>query len=236
MQSRVSSNGEAIHYLLGGSEGSRVMVLLHGLGMTPSVYADLGDLLSKQFLVVIPDYSGFGKKVNFAAIAAELTELSEVRGQEVVLIAHSMGGGVAINWARLFEAKVRRVILVGSAGEPAARSLIGWGIAALYKAVRSWKHPIRIVQIAASFSRNWLNHPLWMWKAFRLTTTCDLLEELKAIKVETNLVWADGDEYFPSCKRMAAVLGIEPVFISNAGHDWIILEPKAAAKEIARLI
>ncbi len=235
MQSRVSNNGEAVHYLLGGREGSPVLVLLHGLGMSPSVYSDLGDLLSQQFLVVVPDYSGLGK-VNFAAIAAKLTELPEVRGREIVLIAHSMGGGVAIYWARFFEAQISRVILVGSAGEPVTRSLKGWGVAALYKAARSWKHPIRVVQIAGSFSRNWLKHPLWMWKAFRLTTTCDLLEELKAIKVETNLVWADGDEYFPSCERMAAVLGVEPVVVPNAGHDWIILEPKAAAKEIERLL
>lgn len=235
LQSRVSNNGEAVHYLLGGSKDSRVVVLLHGLGMAPSVYVDLGDMLSKQSLVVIPDYSGLGK-VNFATIAAKLTEIPEVRGQEVVLVAHSMGGGVAINWALLFGDKVSKVILVGSAGEPVSRSLKGWGAAALFKAVRSWKHPVRVVQIASSFSRNWLKHPMWMWQAFRLTTTCNLLETLSAVKVETHLVWADGDEYFPSCQRMAAVLGVEPAIIPKAGHDWIILEPKAAAREIARLL
>ena len=238
-------NGTRIRYLRGGSGFTKpAVVLLHGLGMTSDVYEHLGELLSERYLVIIPDLPGFGKsdKVNpvqFGKFAAILDGLLEhLRLSKVALVAHSMGGGIAIEMAQKYPERVDKVILVDSMGEVVDRGLIGWAIAATYKTLRSLsvKHLPAVARIVTSFTLNCLKRPLWMLQTFKLTTGTDLVEVLRTIKPKTYLVWADRDEYFPSCQRMASALNTQPTTIPKAGHDWIILEPVAAAEVIEQLL
>jgi hypothetical protein len=75
-----------------------------------------------------------------------------------------------------------------------------------------------------------------MWRTFRLTTEVDIVGELYDVKVPIFLVWAEHDEYFPSCLRMSVALDVIPILIAKAGHDWVILDPAEAAEVINRLL
>ncbi len=245
MQSRtIVVNGTRIRCLLGGSEFNPVVVLLHGWAMASSVYKHLGDLLSEGHFVIIPDLPGFGRSdkvspVQFEKFAAILDDLLEQLGlSKVSLVAHSMGGAVAIKMAQKFPKRVEKVILVDSMGEMVNRGLIGWAIAAIYKTLRSLSvdHLRAVTRVVTICALNCLKRPLWMWQTFRLTIGTDLVAVLKTVKTETHLVWADKDEYFPSCQRMASAINTQPIIIPKAGHDWIILEPVAAAQIIKQLL
>lgn len=234
MQHRtVEADGVLIRCLLGGNEFEHTVVILHGLGMSPSVYEPLGERLSKQFRVIIPDYNGLGKEVSFAALAAHLEKLLAVLNvAKADLVPHSMGGGVAIICAKS-SVHIGTAVLVGSCGQKPERNLIGWGFAAVRKSIRNLHHPVTASKIVLSFGLNWLRHPVWMSKAFWLTTHADLVSELQAGR--TWLVWGEKDEYF-GCERMEKTLGIKALVVPNAGHDWLILEPEEASWTISRIL
>jgi len=236
--------GLRIHCLLGGNRSNPALVILHGWSMRASVYRSLGERLSDKHFVLIPDLPGHGRsgvmrRPDFWWMAAPLDELLEELGvTKVILVAHSMGGGVAIKWSKFRSKRVVKMILVDSTGEPVKRGLVSWALAANRKTLRSLSltHLPGVGRIVASFTLNWLRHPLWMWRTFRLTTEVDLVGELHDVRVPTFLVWAEHDEYFPSCLRMSAALDVIPTPIAKAGHDWIILEPAEAAEVINMLL
>src|SRR5438876_601622 len=52
--------GVAMHYYCAGRRGTPI-VLIHGLGSSAETWAALMSLLSKEYLVYVPDLPGFGK-------------------------------------------------------------------------------------------------------------------------------------------------------------------------------
>ncbi len=228
-------NGLRVHYLSGGSEQSSAVVLLHGYGMDSSVYEPLGQLLSDENFVLIPDLPGFGKsdevsQTKFEEFAVLLNAfLEEIGVSKVSIIAHSMGGGVSIEFARLFSGKVKKLVLVDSVGAPIKRSTLGWAFAAIRKTYRSLHKPFATAKIVVTFFWNSLRRPIWMLKTFRMTVDCDLLGVLSQLKVQTSVVWANTDEYFPSCASICSALSVDPTMIKGTGHDWIILQPVKAS-------
>ncbi|MDP2720801.1 MAG: alpha/beta hydrolase [bacterium] len=220
------------------------MVLLHGYGMSASVYQRLGDLLSTDRRVIIPDLPGFGrsgkvKRASFWRFAFLLNAfLGEIGISRATLVAHSMGGGVAIEFARLFPEKVGKLILVDSVGAPVKRSTLGWAFAAVRKTWRSLYRPRAAMKIVATFVLNCLRRPIWMLKTFRMTVESDLLGTLRQIDVETHVVWAESDEYFPlqACAMICSEIQIKSTIIEGEGHDWMILQPVEASRVIRSLI
>ncbi|MEX0621410.1 MAG: alpha/beta hydrolase [Candidatus Woykebacteria bacterium] len=210
------------------------MVLLHGYGMSASVYRSVGDALSTNHRVIIPDLPGFGKsdkvgKASFEEFAALLQGfLREIGVSTATLIAHSMGGGVAIEFARLFPEEVAKLVLVDSVGSPIKRSTLGWAYSAIRK---TWHGLYRLrvsLEIVSAFVLNCLRRPVWMLRTFRMTADCDLLGVLGRLKVRIRVVWAAEDEYFPlsACSNICRASSVKSILI-DAGHDWIILEPTA---------
>lgn len=97
------------------------LVLLHGFCETKSVWKELVDELSENYLVIVPDMPGFGDNeekvegITMSKMAVYLKALlDELKIQECVLIGHSMGGYVSLEFAQKYPDMVMGLGLIHS--------------------------------------------------------------------------------------------------------------------------
>lgn len=89
-------------YVERGGDGDPVLLLLHGLGATGTVWHGLADLLGEHWpgSWAIPDLPGHGRsdplpRYTFGALAAAVAGTVEP-GRQVVVLGHSLGGAVGL--------------------------------------------------------------------------------------------------------------------------------------------
>lgn len=112
----------SIYYLDFNSQGSKTVLLLHGLGVTGNSWQlQIPPLVEAGFRVLVPDARGFGQspfpggKVRIAEMAADfagLIQSLQIRAVEVAGI--SMGGTLAIQLALDYPQLVRKLVLVNT--------------------------------------------------------------------------------------------------------------------------
>ena len=100
------------------STAAPTLVLIHGLGATSGVWADLEAELQWPGRVVKPDLPGHGRSpwtgdYTVGAMAGVLSGHFD-RGEPILIVGHSLGGGIGICLASgLFRPRVRAVIGLG---------------------------------------------------------------------------------------------------------------------------
>jgi pimeloyl-ACP methyl ester carboxylesterase len=99
------------------------LVLIHGIGDNSETWEHVIPTLAKRHLVIAPDLLGHGKSdkpradYSVAAYANGVRDLLGVLGvQRATLVGHSLGGGVAMQFAYQFPERTERLVLVGSGG------------------------------------------------------------------------------------------------------------------------
>jgi len=108
--------------------GDRVYVLVHGIGMGRSVFADLARHLGDGEVIAV-DLPGYGEAPEPARVltmerTADLVSayVRERVRTPAVIVGHSMGAQVALEMAVRHPDVVERIVLIGPTVEPAARS------------------------------------------------------------------------------------------------------------------
>jgi len=110
--------------------GERQAVLLHGWMDMSASFQFIADLLPAHWTLFAPDWRGFGLTQRptadcywFPDYLADLDSLLDALapGGSVDLVAHSMGGNVAMLYAGVRPARVRRLINLEGVGMPASR-------------------------------------------------------------------------------------------------------------------
>jgi pimeloyl-ACP methyl ester carboxylesterase len=99
------------------------LVLIHGIGDSSATWAPVIGELARRHLVIAPDLLGHGSSAkpradySVAAYANGVRDLLGVLGVErATLVGHSLGGGVAMQFAYQFPERTERLVLVGSGG------------------------------------------------------------------------------------------------------------------------
>jgi pimeloyl-ACP methyl ester carboxylesterase len=97
--------------------------LIHGIGDNSTTWSTVQTALAQHFTVIAPDLLGHGKSdkpradYSVAAYANGMRDLLSVLDiDRVTVIGHSLGGGVAMQFAYQFPQFVDRLILVGAGG------------------------------------------------------------------------------------------------------------------------
>ncbi|MCZ4097370.1 alpha/beta hydrolase [Streptomyces sp. SID13666] len=103
-------------------EGPAIL-LIHGIGDSSATWADLIPGLARHNTVIAPDLLGHGASdkpradYSVAAYANGMRDLLGVLGIErATLIGHSLGGGVAMQFAYQFPERTERLVLVSTGG------------------------------------------------------------------------------------------------------------------------
>ncbi len=117
----VDLHGDRIAYRQAGS--GEVLLLLHGMGGTSESWSPVFSLLADSYRVVAPDLLGHGLSAkprsdySLGAFAAGLRDLLDELGiDEVTVVGHSLGGGVAMQFIYQHPEYCQRLILISSGG------------------------------------------------------------------------------------------------------------------------
>lgn len=100
-----------------------VLLLIHGIGDNSTTWQPIHSRLARRFTVIAPDLLGHGQSdkpradYSVAAYANGMRDLLTVLDiEKATVIGHSLGGGVAMQFAYQFPQLVERLILVGTGG------------------------------------------------------------------------------------------------------------------------
>jgi len=99
------------------------LLLVHGIGDSSETWRTVIPRLARRHMVIAPDLLGHGRSAkpradySVAAYANGMRDLLGVLGIErVTLVGHSLGGGVAMQFAYQFPERTERLVLVASGG------------------------------------------------------------------------------------------------------------------------
>jgi pimeloyl-ACP methyl ester carboxylesterase len=114
-------HGRRISYLTAG-EGP-VLLLVHGIASDSEAWRASLPLLARRARVIAPDLPGHGASgkapgdYSLGSLASSLRDLLVKLGHErATVMGHSLGGGVAMQFAYMFPERTERLVLVSSGG------------------------------------------------------------------------------------------------------------------------
>ena len=96
----------------------RPVIILHGLFGLSDNWVSVGKRIAKQFAVYIPDMrnhgqSAHGPTMNYAAMTGDILEfVTELNLENVILIGHSMGGKVAMDFALDYPGLTNQLVVI----------------------------------------------------------------------------------------------------------------------------
>ncbi len=258
---RVDVDGRPAQYGVGG-EGPTI-VFLHGWGLTGHTYRSaLKRLLARDLRVIAPALPGFGASASLAEAPNDMEAYARwIDGfcaaidlaEPAVFMGHSFGGGVAIQTAHDFPARVRGLVLVNSIGGSAwrrdgsavrsmsQRPLWDWGLH-FPRDVLPLRQVRRVLPVILDdLVPNVVRNPRAFWQSASVARHADLteeLEELKERRLPVVVLWGERDELITraSFDAMCEALG-GPHAVTVAGsHSWMLSEPDAFAEVITNVI
>jgi pimeloyl-ACP methyl ester carboxylesterase len=117
----ITLHGHQVSYRSAGR--GPLLLLLHGIAGTSATWDDVVPLLSRRHTVIAPDLIGHGDSekprgdYSLGAYANSIRDLMEALGKErATIVGHSLGGGVAMQFAYQFPERCERLALVSSGG------------------------------------------------------------------------------------------------------------------------
>jgi pimeloyl-ACP methyl ester carboxylesterase len=114
-------HGHRVRYLQAGS--GPVLALIHGITSTADTWVPAMAGLSRDHTVIAPDLLGHGASAkprgdySLGAYASGVRDLLAAIGHDrVTVVGHSLGGGVAMQFAYQYPERTERLVLVSSGG------------------------------------------------------------------------------------------------------------------------
>jgi pimeloyl-ACP methyl ester carboxylesterase len=114
-------HGHRVRFHSGGD--GPLLVLLHGIASTADTWAPVASGLAAHHTVLAPDLLGHGASAkprgdySLGAYASGVRDLITALGHErATVVGHSLGGGIAMQFAYQFPERVERLVLISSGG------------------------------------------------------------------------------------------------------------------------
>jgi pimeloyl-ACP methyl ester carboxylesterase len=117
----ITLHGHRVSYRRAG--WGPLVVLIHGIAGSSETWADVIEPLAEHYTVVAPDLLGHGESAkprgdySLGAYASGVRDLLGALGHDRgTVVGHSLGGGVAMQFAYQFPERCERLVLVSSGG------------------------------------------------------------------------------------------------------------------------
>ena len=232
------------------------MVLLHGYPLDHQIWDDVVPVLADTFELIIPDLRGFGGSStvdsfsameDYAADIAALLDQLEI--QKAAVVGHSMGGYVALAFARLYPDRITGLGLVSSqvlADPPdrkegrykSAADVADKGIAGVVATMTpKFTADPRLQEFAKQVMER--QQPAGYISALKaMAERVDSTPLLSSIRFPVVLVHGDADSLIPIDRARevkAAIPGAHLVEVSGAGHMPMMEAPQKTAEALKHL-
>ena len=248
---RTTVEGRAALYGLAG-EGPPV-VFVHGWALGSHSYKRaLKRLVGLGWQVFAPALPGFGgtadlpgARFSFTGYGDWLDSFLDAVGEvgPVVLVGHSFGGGVAIQFAHDHPGRVRSLVLLNSVGGSAwsaqggrlrtlaERPLWDWGMRFPGEVLPLPRIARVLPAVMEDALPNAVRNPRGLWRVANLVRRADLtpeLEELRRRRLPVVVVWAEGDRIIPraSFDALCSAIGARGEVVPGT-HSWLMADPDA---------
>ncbi|HMK62692.1 MAG TPA: alpha/beta fold hydrolase [Acidimicrobiales bacterium] len=207
------------------------LVLLHGFGMHPLVYAPTAALLAERSRVIIPDLFAMRGRWSFErTLDALVATLDFLDLERVSLLGHSFGGGIELGLAG--ELPERVVELVFSDTLAVSQE---WGLAD-----EALRHPWELLRLATgpatvAFVGQWLVHPRQLvsaaWWGFHSRRDGPIADVAHA-GIPAHVMWANRDSILSRAdgekfaEQLGATFTVARSFDGRpVDHDWMFQNP-----------
>jgi pimeloyl-ACP methyl ester carboxylesterase len=210
-EEKISVNSLKTNSKIGGK--GETILILHGWNGSSDSWKRVIEILEGSFNVVCPDLPGFGKSdfppsswslKNFAKWLFNFAQ--KLKLDNFHLLGHSFGGRVALKFSILYPEKVKKLILVNSAGiktEFTLRQKVLFKIAQIGNAIFSEKIFERFKNRASNVFykifriRDYAKAKGVMKETMKIILSEDFLPELPKIDKETIIIWGKEDKILP---------------------------------------
>jgi long-chain acyl-CoA synthetase len=217
----------------------QTLVLLHGFGGRARQWRYQIEAFAERNRVLALDLRGHGRSsalsrhYDMTTLLRDLTRLLDVRGvnEPFVLVGHSFGGAIATEFALQCPERVRKLILIASAGE--------YNLARLYKL--AFRLPNSLLRLLQPFVRNWvqasvpaLKRLFWQnvnsWRGW---------DKFPRLKLPIMIIMGERDAVFPQAAfaRVAELVpDAEVVHVGVSAHMVMLERREAVNRAIERFI
>jgi 3-oxoadipate enol-lactonase len=252
---KATVNGVSIAYQRRGK--GIPLVLMHGYPLDHSIWNEVALLLDKSFDLILPDLRGFGQSAavgsdyTVADMAADMAGLVDhLKVQNIMVAGHSMGGYIALAFARAYPKRVLGLGLVStqSVADTAerkegryqtARQVAEQGVAVIAGSMPQKLSPDQRVQdsVAKLIRRQPVAGIVGALKA--LAGRPDSTSLLAAFGFPVVIVHGDADALIPierAREVKAAIPQAHLVELHGAGHMPMMENPTATAEALSWLL
>jgi len=253
-EGRVTIDDIEVNYKIAG-EGQPILIL-HGWGSSSDSWIEIQRLLTENgYRVYVPDLPGFGKSPPPAAVwgIVEYADFVYEFGQKMqlekfVLLGHSFGGQIAIQFAQKYPQKLEKLILVAAAG---VRRKAGWRtkllkyIAKIVSFVlylgpfRDLRNSIRNFLYMALRRKDYMKAQGIMRDVFVKVVRQDMTPLFGQVTPPTLIIWGDKDPLTPVRDAYSMKEGIPQAtleIMQDRGHALNFEVPEQLAASIVRFV
>ncbi len=158
--------------------------------------------------------------------------LEDLNIYNVTIIAHSLGGAYAINFAYHYPTMVKNLYLLNTVGIKHKYLLPKF----IYLVIKNKKESlIRHIYEDIKGLLNIIKTPLKHLKLLIYVEGINLEEIASKLKVNTVIVWGENDHLLPirDAKKLRSLIpGSKLIVLKDTGHDWPIHSPELFWKNI----
>jgi pimeloyl-ACP methyl ester carboxylesterase len=255
----ITVNGVRLHYIDRGRGDA--LILLHGLGESTFGWRHNMDALARSFRVVAVDLlgSGFSQRLadtdySLGARAGHVFAMMDALGiASATVVGHSLGGLVAMHMAARDPSRVRRLVLINSAGPREAhrlgrtryfRIVNPFYYAFVYHSPRMRKRLFRLLYYRGRVPDGIVDHYLEVARVEgheqALARLVDAVGreprlDLRQIRVPTLILWGEGDRLLPPRRGRALAKSMPDarfVLVREAGHQTQEEQPDVVNRAI----